>query len=714
MTQTHHAICRVCHIGCAMKVDIKDGVLVKAIGDKDNPVYFGYSCVKGRQWPVVHRNPGRILQPLKRTPYGRYEAISAGQAMDEIATKIQAIIDEFGPRAIAAYSGAFGHLYLLPEALCRSMLGAIGSPMAFTNAAIDQPGKPIAMALHGHWSGGMQPFESADVCMLFGANPLLSKWGGIPAFNPAKRLKDAKARGLKLIVVDPRVTETARQADIHLQARPGCDPIILAGMINWIIAHDAYDKAFVTQETSGFETLRQAVAPLTLARAAAEAGVPLDQLTEATRLFAAGPRGMASAGTGSNMAKHGTLAEYLLLALNSLCGRWLRAGEPVHNPRVMIRENKAKAQASRRMPAFGFGEKLRVHGLTNTAAGMPTGGLLGEILTPGEGQVKALFANGGNPVESFPDQIRMGEAMKTLMLSVTLDIRMSATARMSDYVFGTTTGLEEPCISLPGEGMFAYGLSFGFPEPYGQYQPKLIDPPAGSEVMPGWEVFYGLAQRLGLQLNIRGRDIDMVNKPSCDDLLELLTRGSRIPLAEVKKYPGGHIFEDKNAVVAPKDDGWSETLDIAAEPMIGELNEIIQGLATQPAPDDFPLRLISCRLHDVYNSALRDIPVLAKKQPFNPAFVHPDDLDALGIEDGEMAELVSPYAAIKVIVEADARVRRGVVALAHGQGGVPDQDDDIRTWGSPQGRLIDSERDYDKISGLPRMSAIPVRLAKYA
>jgi len=706
----HHAICRVCHISCPLKVEIEDDVPVRAWGDKDNKVYWGYSCIKGRQLPAIHRNPQRLLGAFKRRPDGGFDPIPAESAIDEIADKVRLLVDRFGPRAIADYCGTFGALYLLPEAMSGAFLAALGSPMHFTNGTIDQPGKPIAMALHGRWGGGLQSFADADVCLLLGNNPLLSKWGGIPPFNPAKRLRDAQARGLKLIVVDPRRTETAAKAELHLQCRPGHDAAILAAIIQWIIANQLYDHDFVAAETDGFDRLSQAVADFTPERVAARAGLAVDQLIDAARLFATARRGYANAGTGSNMAPHGTLMEYLVLVLNSLCGRWLRAGEKLPNPYVYIRAPQGKAQPGRRQPAYGFGERLRVRGLSNTAAGMPASVIAEEILLPGEGQVKALFVNGGNPVENMPDQIRMIEAYRALQLSVALDTRMSASARLSDYVFGTRILLEEPAISIANEGMIAsYGLSVGCPEPFGQYQPKLVEPPKGSDVIAEWELYWGLGRRLGLPLMLRGQPVDMVNKPTSDALLRLYTRGARIPFDEVMRFPAGHVFDDPSLLVRPRDQDCTERLHLAAAEMIEDLADLARAL-DKADDQSYPFRLISCRLHEIYNSSCRDLPMLAARRPFNPLFAHPDDLAALGAADGDLVTIASARATIVAVAEADPSIRRGVVALAHGHGGVPGPVNDVRRHGSAVSRLIDNSVSYDRFSGLPRMSAIPVTL----
>ena len=326
-------------------------------------------------------------------------------------------------------------------------MDAIDSPMRFSNATIDQPGKPIAMALHGRWGAGPEPFAESGVCMLVGANPLVSMWGGIPAFNPARRLHQARKRGLKLIVIDPRKTESARKADLHLQCLPGHDSEILAAIIRIVIDEKLYDAKFVQSEAIGFDELAAAVAPFTADRVARSAGLRADDIVAAARMFANGKSGNATGGTGSNMAPHGTLMEYLLLCLNTLCGRWVKAGETVPNLGVLFRMYSGHARAEKPRPGFGFGEKLRVRGFADTAAGLPSAALADEILTPGEGQVRALFVVGGNPLTAFPNREKVQRALESLELLVVIDPQVSAT--------GTTRRLRHrPEVRIRNTGHF--------------------------------------------------------------------------------------------------------------------------------------------------------------------------------------------------------------------------------------------------------------------
>jgi anaerobic selenocysteine-containing dehydrogenase len=722
MREVHDSFCRFCHASCAIKVTVEDGVPVSVIGNKDNPVYHGYTCAKGRALPEQHTTPSRLLQTMKRGDDGTHRPIPVEQAMDEIAAQVARIVEEHGPRSVALYTGTYSLPYPAAAPMAGAWLRALGSPMLFTSATIDQPGKMIAPALHGSWGGGAYHFDGADVWMLVGANPTVSKSIGVPCMNPAKRLHDARKRGLELIVIDPRESEAARKATVFLQPRPGEDPTILAGLIRIILAEGLVDETFVGQWTRGLDDLRAAVEPFTPEYVARRADVPEADLIRAARVFAGARNGGANCGTGPNMARRGALTEYLTLCLNTLTGHWRRAGERIPNPGVLMKPAPAKAQAFDPYPGWGFGEHLRVRNLTDTAAGMPTAALAEEILEPGEGQVRALFSLGGNPMAAWPDQTKTLAAMQALELNVTLDIKMSATAQLADYVIAPKLSLEVPGMTLPTESLTPYAM--GYPEPYAQYSPAIVEPPAGSDLIEEWAFFFGLGQRMNLPLSLAasyewGPDaddpevtaFDMSRLPSNDELFEALTKGARIPLSEVRQHPGGAIFEAE-AHVAYGDAEAPGRLCLSDRTMLGELREV----AAEPIvlEDGYAFRLISRRLPDVHNSAGRDIPKLLRKWRYNPAFMHPEDLAELGLERGDMVEIRSSYDMILGIVEPDETLRRGLVSMPHGFGDAPGspQDKDVRKIGSNTGRLSPVDRDFDPYTGIPLMSSIPVNVER--
>ncbi len=722
--ETRPSICRFCHANCGILVETLDGRPVRVTGDRENPAYHGFTCAKGRRLPEQHAHPDRLLTSQKRTADG-FEAIGSERAMDEVAERLSALIAEHGPRSVAIYVGTYAgpHPATIPFSI--GWLLATGSRMIFTASTIDQPGKSVANALHGRWLGGSHVFDESDVWMLVGNNPLISMSGGIPPANPGRRLREAKARGMQLVVIDPRRTEVSRFADVFLQPRPGEDPALLAAMVNVVIREGLFDSDFVAEHVAGFAELEAAVAPFTPEFAARRTGVAADDIVRAARVFAGGRRGCGVAGTGPNMAPHGNLTEYLLLCLNTLCGRWRRAGERVPNPGALLPKAVPRAQAQAPRLASGFGEKLRVRGFTSSAAGLPTSALADEILEEGEGRIRALLCVGSNPMAAWPDQLKTRRAMEKLDLLVTLDMKLSATSRLADYVIAPKLSLEVPGLSHSMEFLEQTYVAMGYSEPYAQYTPALADPPAGADVIEEWEFFHGLARRMELPLRLypvraetgvlreRGDaiDVDLSRKPTTDELFERLMAKSRIPLDEIKRHPHGARFDDPPIVVAPADPEHDAKLEVGSELLLRELADVAAEGAEPEATPTRPWRLVSRRMPNVYNSSGRDIDALHHGRRYNPAYLHPDDLEALGLAEGDTVRIASDHASILGVATADATLRRGVLSMSHCFGDAPERDAQHREIGSTTGRLVATEREYDPITGIPRMSAIPVSIA---
>ncbi len=726
MRETKSAICRLCPAFCPILVTIEDGRAVEVTGDPEAPLYGGYSCPKGRALPEQHASPSRLLRSLKREAHC-FAPIASERAITEVAERVERIVAEHGPRAVALYIGTNSLPYPASAQLASAWLRALGSRMLFSSNTIDQPGKQIAMALHGAWHAGGQAFASAESWLVVGQNPLISKIGALPMQNPGRQLTEALVRGLKLIVIDPRRTETARRAHVHLQPRPGEDPALLAAMLQVIFAEGLADAEFLRENAVGAEDLRAAVAPFTPEAAAARAGVPAAEIVRAARAFAHARRGGGAAGTGPAFATRGNLTEYLTLCLITVCGFWPRAGDAASRLNVLLPPYAPKAQPFAPYPARGGGEKLRVRGLENCAAGLPTAALADEILLEGEGSVRALFVLGGNPMMAFPDQRKTEAALEKLDLLVTFDPELSATSRLADYVIAPKLTLETPGMSQSAEALKYFGANVGYAAPFAQYAPALAAPPAGAELIEDWEFFYGMAQRMGLALTIVGfygwgahlesplvvTKLDMQRKPTSDELYEVFTRGSRIPLAEVKRHPHGRVFDEVQGVVAPRELACTARLQLAAPEMLGELAEVVaEDWRARHETAAFPFRLIPRRSNFFVNSSGRSLPSLTRGKPWNPAHAHPEDLAALGLASGDIVRIRSRHDAALAVIEADDTLRRGVVAMTHAFGGNPNEPEDPRALGTPLGRLLRDDDEYDPISGIPRMGALPVAIER--
>ena len=705
-----------------------DGKLTKVTGDPDNPMFKGYTCIKGRSLPEIHNNPARLLHSQKRQADGTYEAIGAELAMDEIATKLQELIATHGPRSVALYLGTNGLPYPASALMANAFIRAIESPMFFTANTIDQPGKQISLAAHGHWLGGDVDFHEADSWMLIGTNPLVSKAIGIPGQNPGQGLRAALSRGMQLIVIDPRKSQTAARAAIHIQPRPGEDVTIVAGIINFIINENLCDTEFLEQNVDGFDDLAEAVSAFTPAYVAERADIPEQQLLDAARLFAThGDRpGMVNAGTGANFAMHGNLLEYLCLCLTTICGRWQRAGERVTRPNTLMPAFTAKAQPHPPYEGWGYGEQLRVRGLTDAACGMPTAALADEILLEGEGQVKALICIGGNPMAAWPDQRKTHRALESLELLVTLDTEMSLTSRLADYVIAPKMQMETPAMTQGSELIKYYTSGTGIPAAYAQYAPRLLDPPVDSDLTEEWEFFLGLAKRMQLELWFvnffgggGGRFMEsppvVVNfngdtEMTTEELFAHMCTNSRIPIDEVASHPHGKIF-DVDAVVQERDSDCVARLDVGNGYMLGDLAATLaEDFAAARGDASYPFRLIPRRHGNFMNSSGTNLAALNRGKRYNPAYMHSDSIIGLGLTQGGAVTITSPHDSIPAVLEADDTLRRDVIAMHHAFGGLPTEDGEFRDRGSNVGRLVPTDVDYDAITGMPRQGNIPVRV----
>jgi anaerobic selenocysteine-containing dehydrogenase len=628
--------------------------------------------------------------------------------MDEIAARLDAILSEHGPRAIASFSGtaAYANSGSLP--VVRAWHRGIGSTSNYSTLTIDQPAKIVATARHGVWGAGGHSFASSDVALSIGNNPLISKLtlpGGIPGTNPAKSLDDARRRGLKLICVDPRRSEVARRAHLHLQVRPGEDATLLAGMLRVILEEDLHDADFCRDHTTGLAELKSSLAEFTPDYVARRSGVPAEQMIEAARLFAAGPRGYASSGTGPDMGPHPTLTEHLIVSLNSLCGRHLREGEPIPNPGVLALPVPRPAQAIPKdlLPPilhYGSGPEARFRDLRQMFEEMPSTTLAEEILTPGEGQIRALIVVGANPLLAMPDPLSMQKALFSLELLVCVDVALSATARHAHYVISARHALEREDVT---EFMDPF-----YEVPYAHYSRAVVEPEGDS--IEDWELFVGLARRMGSEIELPGGPVDVRHPLSKLELLQLIRPATRVPLARLREQPGGRIYEEIALDASAPLPGIEALLAFAPEGVCDELRALrAEGFEPRGR---YTHRLICRRLDHVVNSVGPDFPESARRGRTNPAFMAAEDLAELGVAPGELVEIESQHGSLLAVAQPTDEVEPGVVSIAHCFGdaslGSASDSQRVRASGSNTGLLVAVDRDYDPITGMARQSAVPV------
>jgi anaerobic selenocysteine-containing dehydrogenase len=709
MIESRTTFCRFCHAMCGIHVDIEDNRPIAVRGDRENLISKGYTCVKGRNLADQHNHSERLRSTLKRSPDGRFHEIPSERALDEIAVKLQEIIDRDGPRSIALYSGTHG-LFSAAAPLLISWIRAIGSPNYFTPNTIDQPSQATAWARHGSWDAGVNRFEDSDVILFIGNNPgvsAFSREGGPPYANGFKHLHDAQRRGMKIIAIDPRRTELAKSADLHLVVKPGEDPTLLAGMVRVILEENLYDHEFVADHVEGVGILREAIADYTLDYVEERTGVPAARIESAARMFASGTRGVALSCTGVNMAPRPDVTQHFVVALISLCGRFNRVGDKVHNPGVLHAPRPRRAEVIPPKDRWGKGTRSRFRGLGLFMGEMPINVFADEILTPGAEQIKALVCVGGNPAVAFPDQRKVIDALETLELCVTLDVKMTETAKLSDYVFGCKLSLEKPGVTMNPETQFDI--------PFAQYSPTLVEP--DFDVIEEWEFVWGLAHRMRTPLALGALgSLDIDRKPTSEEFLDFMHSNSRVPLDEVRRHPSGAVFEPAEPyyVEPGRPEHAAARMNVAPEAVISQIREIrkepISHSGGYGNDGRFSHRLISRRMMEVYNSTGDHLPGLRRKFAYNPAFMNRDCMDAIGVQSGDVVRIDSDHDYIYGIAEESGDIGSGVISMAHARGATPDREAEVRSIGSTTNRLVSTDRDFEPISGIPRQSAIPVNV----
>jgi len=701
--ETKPSFCRFCHANCAMLVDVVGGKVAAVRGDPDDPVYQGYTCQKGRQLAEAHNHPTRLLMHQRRTASG-FEPATSEDALSDIAVRLRRILDEHGPHSVAVYCGTYAFQNSAGLGAALGFANGVGSRNFYTSVTLDQPAKVYTTMRMGQWGGSVHGFSDAEACIFIGNNPLVSHYappGGVPPFSPSRRLRDQLAKGLKLVVIDPRVTDVAKLATLHLQVKPGEDAAVLAAISNVMLKEGLHDQAFCQQFVGDLSAFADAVAPFTPEVAAARAGIAAEDIVKAARIFGSVKRGAVSTGTGPEMAGQGNLVAWLVSAINIIGGRVNREGETSPVPRVFTPgAAPRKAEVSPPVRPWGDGfPASRFRGLTQLGFEMPCNVLADEILTPGEGQVKALINIGGNPIVAFPNPEKMARALDSLDLLVSIDIRMSQTAKRSHWVLAPSMCLEREDITNLSE--------WWFEEPYARYAQALLPPPG--ETLDEYEMLWELCRRMEIPMPTAGGNVPMDVKPTKAAFLDFMSATCRVLPSKVKAdTPDGRhiIYPDQALTVLPGDPENDTRFDLVPDTLAQELAATLG----KSKDEDYSFRLTSRRSAHVFNSSGHQYAALAKKGTTNHAWMNPADMQALGLQDEQLVEIAGKRGSLKGLVKADEAVRPGVISMSHAFGDVGEEGRAVERIGATTSRLVDETVDYDPITGQSLQSAIPVRV----
>ncbi len=685
MSETGYRICSICEAACGLKISL-DGRQVIGIEANDDDVFSeGHICAKGIALAELDADPDRLRKPLVRRD-GRLTEVSWDEAYDFICERLNQIKDAHGVRALATYVGnPTAHNIGLSLGL-GVYAASSGSPSFYTAGTVDQVPKQLACELMfgNDLAIPVPDIERADYFLMLGANPVVSNGSLWVVPKVRERIRAFRARGGKLVTVDPRRTETARAADEHVFIRPGTDAWLLAALINQLV--DLGCKLPDDYPVQGFEDLRSALSDIDLTTVAERTGISEADIRQIATDLKDTAHPVVYGRVGTTLQAFGTLTSFLVEVLNLMTGSLDSEGG------AMFPEQTYHAPSS---PSGGLKHnrfQTRVSGLPEVLGQLPVAALAEEIETPGDGQIRALVCFAGNPVVSNPESDRLARALASLDLLVCVDIYHNETTRLADVVLPGTSPFEDshydsflgamgyrnaarysaPLFDAEQPREWDIGLKLGFVAANGRvpddaelrtFEDNVVARTIGEHVEDKNSGIYGRdpqeimgliepeagAERL-LDLGIRaGRWGDHFGAREGLTLQQLVDTPNGIDLGAVRS---GRLTE-----VVGHADG---RLDLAPEMVLTEIERL------RTAETGASTQLIGRRLTRANNSWLRNLPMLGKGRSMCTLFVNSDDARQIGINDGEDVEVSSNVGVVTATAEVTDDVVRGVVCLPHG------------------------------------------------
>ncbi|MGA1371622.1 MAG: molybdopterin-dependent oxidoreductase [Pseudomonadales bacterium] len=762
MPSHHQRICPICEAGCGLSVTADGQTVIAARGNGNDVFSRGHACPKGVALPQLHADPDRLRTPLIRRA-GQFQPASWQEAFELIGTRLARIRERDGADAIAVYLGnpsahnvglGFGFGVLARALRTRHL---------FTAGSVDQLPKQLAsLLMYGNDMAVAVPdIARTDCLIMLGANPVVSNGSLWMVPDIRGKLKSLRARGGELVVIDPRLTETAALADQHLPIRPGGDAWLLMTLIRAVHAAGRRPAPALAQRLAGYELLQQTVAEITLPLAAARCGLSEAAISALIERMLRARRPAVYGRVGTTLQRFGTLTSFLIDALNIALGALDQPGGAMFPEQPFADPNRLPGISQRATPYARY--HSRVSGYPELLGQLPAACLAEEMETPGSGQIRALVTVAGNPIVSNPDSERLARAIRNLDFRVAIDIYRTETSELADVILPGTSPFEDshydtflggmtwrnvarysaplfPLTERPDEWRLMLGLTAAVLAGRAATETELdaledetvrgsllhwVTTPGSplegrdpEQLLPLIEPRRG-AERL-LDIGIRagtwgdhfGSRPLRIEPASAKDEAPVVTG---LTLAALRAHPHGIDLGPLNPGldrVLLHEDGKIH----CAPALILEEIERLGGTAAATAED---LLLIGRRNVQTNNSWLHNLPALARGRSRCVLEMHPDDAKARGISERDPVRITSSTATLVVNVRLTEELRPGVVCLPHGfsAGEAPAQAltaARARQTGSVNANALAAANDVDLPSATAALNGIAVRCERFA
>lgn len=726
---SHYRICPLCEACCGLEIRTAGAVVTSIRGAGHDVFSRGYICPKAVALKDLHEDPDRLRTPLVKRN-GRHVPVGWDEAFDEIQRGLQSVQRTHGRDAVALSLGnpsahKFG-LLLYTTRLAK----ALGSKNVYSASTVDQMPKQLSCGLmFGHWLSIPVPdIARCDHLLVLGANPVASNgsmWT-VPDFRG--KAKALRARGGKLVVIDPRRTETAQVADAWHAIQPGTDALLLAAMVQVLFAEGLVRLGRLEAHVNGLDAVREAVTPFAPERVAARCGIDAATIRTLARELAGARRACVYGRIGTCTQRHGSVASWLIDVLNVLTGHLDEPGG------AMFPLAPAFAANTRGKPGIGGGvttgrHKSRVSGAPEVMGELPITLLAEEIETPGAGQVRALVTVASNPVLSAPGGPRLERALAQLDFMVSLDIYLNETTRHAHVILPGRSPLEDahwdvafPQFSDRNHARFSEAVF----APADGHVPEWLSMSRLAAIVRGrpWRDGEALDDELCAAEVQRaaGPQADAVMKAvsglkGAERLLDLALRAGPygdgfglkpdgLNLAKVRAANGGIDLGELQPRLPAALRTESGRIELAPPMLVADLAQALT-LLDDAAP---ALQIIGRRDVRSNNSWMHNLPTLAKGPERCTLLVHPRDAERLGLRGGGVARITRDGRAVQAPVELTDTVMPGVVCLPHGWG--HDRDGtQLRVAAERAGASLNDvldERLRDPLSGNAVLSGVAV------
>ncbi|TML06427.1 MAG: molybdopterin oxidoreductase family protein [Actinobacteria bacterium] len=711
-----HRTCPFCEATCGLEVEYSNGRVTKVRGDADDVFSKGFICPKGVSLMELHDDPDRLRTPMIRTEDGAFREASWEEALALIAEKLPPLLEAHGRDACAVYLGNPSAHSLAASLYGRPLLKAIGTKNVYSASTVDQYPKQMASALmFGTATSVPVPdLDRTDFLLILGANPLASNGSLMTAPDVRCRLRAIRARGGKIVVVDPRRTRTAKEADEHLFIRPGTDALLLFALANVI-----FEEGLATpvDHLAGLDEVHELARAFTPDAVAGATGIDAAAIRRLARELAGAPAAAVYGRIGTTTQLFGTTASWLVDVLNAITGNLDRPGGAMFTRAAAGQANTRGEGGSGRGVTFGRWSS-RVRGLGEIFGELPVATLGDEIETPGEGQVRALITIAGNPVVSTPNAGRLDAALASLDFMVSVDIYVNETTRHADVILPAPSPVEKPHYDL---ALYMFAV-----RNVANYSPPLMDPPDG--MLHEWETLLALTAIVAGQ----GPDADL---EALDDLiaaevgrlngvepdaalrgperlLDMMLRAGpyKLTLADLKAAPHGIDLGPLEPRLPEALRTPSGLVELAPAQIVADVPRLQAAMAEHV---NGGMVLVGRRDLRSNNSWMHNLPLLVSGPERCTAWLHPDDVARFGLVAGDLVSVSSRTGAIELPFEMTEDVMPGVVSIPHGWGhavgGVR-----LRVAADHAGansNVLADELLLDPVSGNAVLNGIPVEVA---